>query len=663
MKKKVLFFMVICLILSVFGNFAFAQRSEFLSLYNVIDKLFGDSIGLRQEQVIGEIDRVVDVYAGIHTSFTGKEITERQKNILKGGLKLFTRSYFERYQGKSDFVKAMQIVKDILANRDLLMNIMLSSDSEELVAQKLEMFGVGDAVSKGPIGIYEQLIFPTEPNTNDLQVVKEKLFMISDVGLSGHMNGAIDAGETITINITLTNKSNKQYISSSGFLETDSPYVAVDRNEVVYDETAPEQENTPQANFLLNISPDCPDAEEIPFKLLVWDTDFGKSYEHFKIKVFNVGPLVFGEAVIDDDIPGPSDGNADGIMEAGETIEFRLKIKNEGEPSISDIKARLSCDKKFIEINQDLLSYPGIKGKTIEGIRIDYDFYVSEDEIVYSLQGEINKEQTVVLKLTTTAKSRWFYYTWQTLFIQKVVIPDKLLVKIKEIPEDMVFIPAGEFLMGSNDGEPDEKPIHTVYLDAYYIDKYEVTNKQYREFVEATGHREPVYWGEDDHPVVYVRREDAVAYATWAGKRLPTEAEWEKAARGGLDGKKNPWGNRDPDGSDCNFADKNTNYSWTDKSIDDGYSHTAPVGTYPPNNHGLYDMAGNVWEWVSDWYDDNYYANSPSKNPQGPNNASYRVRRGGSWSRDAGSLRCANRYYGSPDLTYNNLGFRCVKSP
>ncbi|GAH05905.1 unnamed protein product, partial [marine sediment metagenome] len=144
---------------------------------------------------------------------------------------------------------------------------------------------------------------------------------------------------------------------------------------------------------------------------------------------------------------------------------------------------------------------------------------------------------------------------------------------------------------------------------------------------------------------------------------LPTEAEWEKAARGGLIGKKYPWGNRDPVGGDCNFADKNTKYNWTDKSVDDGYSHTAPVGTYPPNNYGLYDMAGNVWEWVSDWYDDNYYANSPSKNPQGPNNASYRIRRGGSWSRDAGSLRCANRYYGSPDLTYNDLGFRCVKSP
>ncbi len=648
MRKKVLFFVVISLILSVFSNFAFAQRSEFLSLYGIIDKLFSDSTSVRQEQVIGEIDRVVDVYAAIHTSFTGKEITERQKNILKGGLRLFIKSYFERYQGKSDFGKAMQLVKDILVNRDLLMNTMLSSDSEELVAQKLEMFGAGGAVAKGPVGIYQQLIFPAEPNTNDLQVVKEKLFMISDIGLSGCMNGAIDAGETITINITLTNKSNKQYISSSGFLETDSPYVAVDKDEVAYDETAPAQENTPQANFLLNISPSCPDGEEIPFRLLVWDTDFGKSYQHFKIKVFNVGPLVFGEAVIDDDIPGPSDGNANGIMEAGETIEFRLKIENEGEPSISDIETRLSCDKEFIEMNQDLISYPEIKGKTIEGVRADYDFYVSEDESVYFLQGEINKEQTIVLKLTTTAKSRGFDYTWQTPFIQKVVIPDELVAKIKEIPEDMAFIPGGEFLMGSNDGEPDEKPVHKVYLDAYYIDKYEVTNKQYREFVEATGHREPVYWGEDDHPVVYVRREDAVAYATWAGKRLPTEAEWEKAARGGLVGKKYPWGD---------------NIDSTKANYDRNVGHTTPVGTYPPNNYGLYDMAGNVWEWVSDWYDDDYYANSPSKNPQGPNNASFCVRRGGGWGRDAGNLRCANRYYGSPDLTYNNLGFRCVKSP
>ena len=213
---------------------------------------------------------------------------------------------------------------------------------------------------------------------------------------------------------------------------------------------------------------------------------------------------------------------------------------------------------------------------------------------------------------------------------------------------DMVLIPAGEFLMGSNDGEDDEKPVHRVYLDAYYIDKYEVTNKQYREFVEATGHKTPRQWGEDNHPVLYVSWEDAVAYATWAGKRLPTEAEWEKAARGGLVGKEYPWG----DGIDSGKA----NYK-------DNVGKTTPVGSYPPNGYGLYDMAGNVWEWCSDWYDDDYYANSPSKNPQGPSSASCRVRRGGGWDTFARRLRCADRYYYYPgDMSYD-LGFRCSKSP
>jgi len=227
----------------------------------------------------------------------------------------------------------------------------------------------------------------------------------------------------------------------------------------------------------------------------------------------------------------------------------------------------------------------------------------------------------------------------------------------------MVLIPAGEFLMGSSEGNSDEKPVHKVYLDAYYLDKYEVTNQQYREFVKATGYRAPNQWGEDNHPVVYVTWNDVVAYAKWAGKRLPTEAEWEKAARAGLKEKKYLWGNKDPDGSQCNFADRNTSFSWSDKSANDGYSRTAPVGTYPPNNFGLYDMAGNVWEWCSDWYDKNYYANSLSKNPQGPNNGSYRVVRGGGWVNDARYVRCAFRGYYGPDDRFNDLGFRCAQSP
>jgi len=235
---------------------------------------------------------------------------------------------------------------------------------------------------------------------------------------------------------------------------------------------------------------------------------------------------------------------------------------------------------------------------------------------------------------------------------------------------DMVLIPAGEFLMGSTDGYPEEEPVHKVYLDDYYIDKYEVTNEEFCQFLNKEGNQveDGDFWlniyrrvcliecingkyqpepGYENHPVVCVNWYGVRAYARWAGKRLPTEAEWEKAARGGLVvGKKYPWGDEDPDGSQCNFADKKTSFFsalwWRSKAADDGYRMTAPVGTYSPNGYGLYDMAGNVWEWVSDWYhndDDNYYACSSYKNPQGPGSGSWRVCRGGSWGSDAFRLR------------------------
>ncbi|MBM3239959.1 formylglycine-generating enzyme family protein [Candidatus Poribacteria bacterium] len=158
---------------------------------------------------------------------------------------------------------------------------------------------------------------------------------------------------------------------------------------------------------------------------------------------------------------------------------------------------------------------------------------------------------------------------------------------------EMALIPAGEFQMGDNfnEGNADELPVHTVYLDAFYIDKYEVTNALYEEFIKATGHRTPTYWtnhsfNQPDQPVVGVTWDDAVAYAKWAGKRLPTEAEWEKAARGGLVGKRYPWGDDISDNDANNYGNK--------------IGITTPVGKYPPNGYGLYDVAGNIWEWVAE---------------------------------------------------------------
>jgi iron(II)-dependent oxidoreductase len=232
---------------------------------------------------------------------------------------------------------------------------------------------------------------------------------------------------------------------------------------------------------------------------------------------------------------------------------------------------------------------------------------------------------------------------------------------------EMILIPAGEFIMGSpeDEGEANERPRHTVFLDDFYIDKYEVTNAQYEQFMEATEHRAPKYWGNEeykefnqpDHPVVGVSWHDAVAYAAWAGKRLPTEAEWEKAARG-TDGRKYPWGN-EWDSSKCNSKDSN-----------DGYEYTAPVDrrfpSFPsgasPYAYGVMDMAGNVWELCADWYDNKYYRQSPKKNPKGPDSGSMRVLRGGAWIHSTTYfLRCAFRYSYGPTSTDDFVGFRCAQ--
>jgi len=229
----------------------------------------------------------------------------------------------------------------------------------------------------------------------------------------------------------------------------------------------------------------------------------------------------------------------------------------------------------------------------------------------------------------------------------------------------MRLIPAGEFEMGSNDGSDDEMPVHTVYVDAFYMDVYEVTVGQYKQFIQETGHKAPDWLSiyqcspTDNHPIIYVSWDDAQAYCQWAGKRLPTEAEWEKAARGGLMGKKYPWGNSNPDGSQCNFADKNTSYSWSDQSANDEYQYTAPVGSFPPNGYGLYDMAGNVWEWCSDWYDINYYSFSPREKPTGPTSGTSRVVRGGSWVSNGNGMRAEDRSDDRPNDLGNDNGFRC----
>ncbi|MBM3315453.1 formylglycine-generating enzyme family protein [candidate division WOR-3 bacterium] len=236
----------------------------------------------------------------------------------------------------------------------------------------------------------------------------------------------------------------------------------------------------------------------------------------------------------------------------------------------------------------------------------------------------------------------------------------------------VIRIPAGTFTMGSprGEGDADERPQHRVSLSEYYVDKYEVTNRQYKRFCDATGRTYPsdpdftgmpgYFTAYPSYPVVNVSWADAQAYCTWAGKQLPTEAEWEKAARG-TDARKYPWGSAEPSGKRSNYADRNTDSSWRDANADDGYARTAPVGTYPAgvSPYGLMDMAGNVWEWCNDWHSESYYGSSANNNPQGPSSGPYRVTRGGSWLCSPMYLRAANRDRCGPSDRYHNLGFRC----
>lgn len=237
----------------------------------------------------------------------------------------------------------------------------------------------------------------------------------------------------------------------------------------------------------------------------------------------------------------------------------------------------------------------------------------------------------------------------------------------------MVLLPAGSFEMGDHFGEgaADELPVHQVELDAFYMDRYEVTIGQYKRFLKETASgtlpdQTPNWIAEkaivlaqkgvqqlvgfttptDNHPVVGVTFNNAEAYAQWAGKRLPTEAEWEYAARGGLVGKRYVWGNQPPAGTDCNFTG-----SFVGEQADDGYLYIAPVGSYDANGYGLYDMAGNVWEWCADWYSDNYYAGSASDNPKGPEAGTERVLRGSGWSSYLQHLRLSRRLKLSPTAT------------
>lgn len=239
----------------------------------------------------------------------------------------------------------------------------------------------------------------------------------------------------------------------------------------------------------------------------------------------------------------------------------------------------------------------------------------------------------------------------------------------------MVLVPAGEFLMGSDSWSGSEKPAHLVHLDNYYIDQFEVSNAAFVEFLNEVGNQiegvaGKAHWVEESDPDLQIHPLDGVwqtdpgreyhpmnevtwfgarAFCEWRSARLPSEAEWEKAARG-TDGRTYPWGETEPN---CDMA----NYAGC-------YYDSVPVDSYPAwvGPYGTYNMAGNVHEWTNDWYSEDYYTNSPTENPTGPENGDYKVFRGASWFNGNFQTRTTYRYPKLPVLTYKANGFRCARS-
>ena len=293
-------------------------------------------------------------------------------------------------------------------------------------------------------------------------------------------------------------------------------------------------------------------------------------------------------------------------------------------------------------------------------------------EPLHSVTGDVGKN-------VTTGYNKKI--VWDVLKDREKLQGDKIQFEIRAkvtggAMPDMVFVQGGTYQMGSNDGGSDEKPVHTVTVSSFNISKYEITNAQYCKFLNEKGNQKEggakwldikdndcriyksggTYYPENGykkHPVVEVTWYGAKAYCQWAGGRLPTEAEWEYAARGGV--------KTIHESSQTKYAGSNNinDVAWFTKNSG---NKTNPVGTKQPNELGIYDMSGNVWEWCSDWYDKDYYKNSPENNPKGASSNSYRVLRGGSWLNNANNCRSAYRNGIDPVNSYDYLGFRICLS-
>lgn len=402
---------------------------------NLAEALIGEGSFLDAKGAEGKLDALIDLHVAFYTEMTGNRIPSQRVMATKQGMRLFLKTAGERYEG--DKRKAiLRLLRDLATNRAVFIEILTSDSPSEVIEQQMMAYlERNQGMSyKDPMPIADQISVP-QPDT-PLEIVEERIRLVSDSGTSGHYNEAIDAGEVITLNIPLKNISDSPFRSTSGFLQTQDKYVRVGNSEVVYTERseidgqtvtfAPGKSITPSQHFVFTLSPDCPDGHKIDFILLAWDSDRGKHEIPFAVTAYHVGPLDFGSSRIDDDIPGPSNGNSNAVLEPGEIIEYVLSLQNRGNVLVEDISANLFSASPIVDFQpgDDTLKYKRVEPNMEQPISSSFVFSLyPDDPAEYSSRTKkITEERTMSadtsefhnfnLRILLKGMSRGHNYSW-----------------------------------------------------------------------------------------------------------------------------------------------------------------------------------------------------------------------------------------------------------
>lgn len=471
-----------------FDRQAQGREDRWLRLIDAAEELFGKNGLVFGERGEPKLEALVDFHAKYSAEVLGRPISPQRVLIVKEAMRLLRKTSADRYKGdpRTSFFRAM---RDIASNRALFLEFLRSGAPAEVIEDQLLVYIQRQDTRSyhEPVGLNPaQLDVPA--TEAPIRIVAGGVRLHSDRGTVGNCNGAIDSGETVVLTIPLKNVSSDPFRSTSVFLTSKDDFVVPEVAEVVYSGTttvggetvsfAPNTVVTPKDTFTFSISPECPDSHALSFELLAWDSDRGKFRIPFTVKVFRVGPLDFGESSIDDDIPGLSDGDDDGVMEPGETIEYVLRVKNAGKATVEDVEATLftaSDAFQFLD-RMNRLKYaripPGLEKP------------VSSSFVVKLQQADHAFQPKAMFRLMVSGKARGFRYSWVRTRIHPIGVTDtyweEVIAKAKGLHTEGKYLPSLELL-------EDPRVAYRVQHDQYAKDlASEVARKRRAQDIAAS---------------------------------------------------------------------------------------------------------------------------------------------------------------------------------